>query len=46
MSNSYYFSKSPMCYITLFLLLHVVKMSFLVRTEAVDIDEARQQHIQ
>jgi len=45
-SNSYYFSESLTCYITLFLLLRVLKMSSPARTQAVDVNATRQPHVQ
>jgi len=45
-SNSYYLSESLTCYITSFLLLRVLKMSPPARTQAVDVDATRQQHVQ
>jgi len=46
MSNGYYLSENLLCYITSFLLLHVLKMPRPAQTQAVDVDETRQQHVQ
>jgi len=45
-SNSYYLTKSLTCYITLFLLLHVLKMFPSARTQTVDVDTTYKQHVQ
>jgi len=45
-SNSYYLSKNLTYYITSFLLPSVLKMSPPARTQAVDVDATRQQHVQ
>jgi len=46
MNNGYYSSESVTCYTTLFLLLHVLKMFPSARTQTVDVDATRQQHVQ
>jgi len=45
-SSSYYLSECFSCYMTSFLLLRVLKMFAPARTQAVNVDAARQQHFQ